>query len=78
MMDTLEQMSSVSSKKGKKAKKQQFHDGMVDAGDPREARRPSNESGMLVVIAYIVVIFGYAFLTRNYLVMMLVPGIWFI
>ena len=78
-MNTLEQMSSVSSKKSKK-KKQQFHDGMVDAGDAREARgRPRNtELGMVAVILYHVVIFGYAFLTRNYLVMMLVAGIWFI
>lgn len=40
MVESLEQLSSASGKK-KKPKKQQFNDGMVDAGD-REAKKTSS------------------------------------
>jgi hypothetical protein len=73
MMDVVDQFAMVSSKK--KKKKIVFHDGMVDASD-REARKKVDQTtGILVVAAYCVVIFGCAILTRNYLVALLVPGV---
>lgn len=59
----------------KKKKKIVFNDGMVDASD-REARKKVDETtGFMVVAVYCIVIFGCAMLTRNYLVALLVPGV---
>ena len=78
MVESLEQLSSASGKK-KKQKKQQFNDGMVDAGDPREARKPAQTTtGLVVAVMYNVLIFMYAYYTKNYLVMMLVIAIWLV
>ena len=78
MVESLEQLSSASGKK-KKHKKQQFNDGMVDAGDPREARKPThNTTGLVVAVMYNLLIFMYAYYTKNYLVMMLVIAIWLV
>lgn len=77
MVESLEQLSSASGKK-KKPKKQQFNDGMVDAGD-REAKKPAHvTTGLLVAAAYNVLIFAYAYYTKNYLVMMLVIAVWMV
>ena len=77
MVESLEQLSSNSAKK-KKHKKQQFNDGMVDAGD-REAKKPAHTTtGLMLAAMYNVLIFAYAYYTKNYLVMMLVIAIWLV
>ncbi|CAH3147398.1 unnamed protein product [Pocillopora meandrina] len=71
LVESLDQLSSASAKKAKKAKKQHFNDGMIDAGD-REAKKPFHSStGLAVAVMYNVLIFAYAWYTKNYLVMML-------
>lgn len=78
MVESLEQLSSASGKK-KKHKKQQFNDGMVDAGDPRDVRKPAhNTTGLVVAVMYNLLIFMYAYYTKNCLVMMLVIAIWLV
>lgn len=78
LVESLDQLSSASAKKAKKAKKQHFNDGMVDAGD-REARKPCHTTtGLAVAVIYNLVIFAYAWYTKNYLVMMLVVAIWMV
>ena len=77
MVESLEQLSSASGKK-KKAKKQQFNDGMADAGD-REAKKPAHTTtGLMVAAMFNVLIFAYAYYTKNYLVMMLIIAIWMV
>lgn len=78
MVESLEQLSSASGKKIKKAKKQHFNDGMVDAGDRQAKKRTDTTTGLAVAVMYNVLIFAYAWYTRNYLVMMLVVGTWMI
>lgn len=78
LVESLDQLSSASAKKAKKAKKQHFNDGMIDAGD-REAKKPFHSStGLAVAVMYNVLIFAYAWYTKNYLVMMLVIAIWMV
>lgn len=77
MVESLEQLSSASAKK-KKAKKPIFNDGMVDAGD-REGKKPAHTTtGLVVAAMYNVLIFAYAYYTKNYLVMMLIIAIWMV
>lgn len=76
VVESLEQLSSASGKKSKKTKKQHFNDGMVDA---REAKkRAHSTTGLTVAVMYNVLIFAYAWYTRNYLVMMLVVATWMV
>lgn len=77
MVETLEQLSSASGKK-KKAKKQQFNDGMVDAGDREAKKQAHTTTGLVVAAIYNVIIFAYAYYTKNYLVMMVVIAIWMV
>lgn len=73
MMDVVDQLALASSKK--KKKKIVFNDGMVDASDRGARRKVDPTTGMIVVAVYCVIIFGCAILTRNYLVALLVPGV---
>jgi len=73
MMDVVDQLQLASSKK--KKKKIVFNDGMVDASDRSARRKVDPATGMLVVIIYCIFIFGCAIMTRNYLVALLVPGV---
>ena len=78
MVELLEQLSSASGKKTKKTKKQHFNDGMVDAGDREAKKRAHSTTGLAVAVTYNVLIFAYAWYTRNYLVMMLVVATWMV
>ena len=78
MVESLEQLSSASGKKNKKPKKQNFNDGMVDAGDREAKKRAHSTAGLTVAVMYNVLIFAYAWYTRNYLVMMLVVATWMV
>lgn len=78
VVESLEQLSSASGKKSKKTKKQHFNDGMVDAGDREGKKRAHSTTGLTVAVMYNVLIFAYAWYTRNYLVMMLVVATWMV
>ena len=79
VVESLEQLSSASCKRGKKGKKpQQFKDGLVDAGEREGKKLCYSTTGIVVAVLYNVLIFLYAMYTRNYLVMMLVVGIWIV